>query len=101
VDNVTRILETKKVKQLTNFDLLATPAKSTVPQNEMENKLVKRLSFLYRIAKFRRLKECILAGVPEELRQLIRDQAAAPGGDVDVVFGDVNSPPSQPDIPFH
>jgi len=101
VDNVTRILETKKVKQLTNFDLLATPAKSTVPQNEMENKLVKRLSFLYRIAKFRRLKECVLEGVPEELRQLIREQAAAPGGDVDVVFGDVDSPPSQPDIPFH
>jgi hypothetical protein len=66
----------------------------------MENKMVKRHSFLYRIAKFQRLKECVLAGVPEELRQLIRDQAAAPGGDV-VVFGDLNSPPSQPDIPFH
>jgi len=94
-------MESKKVKQMTNFDMLATPATSKVPQDVMENKLVKRLSFLYKIAKFKKLKECILAGVPEELRQLIRDQAAAPGGDVDVVFGDVNSPPSQPDIPFH
>jgi hypothetical protein len=101
VENVTQIMESKKVKQLTNFDLLATPKISTVPQKAMENMLVKRLTFLYRIAKFQKLKECILAGVPEELRQTIKDQAAAPGGDVDVVFGDVHSPPSQTDIPFH
>jgi hypothetical protein len=66
VQNVTRILKTKKVKQIANFDLLATPATSTVPQDVMENKRVKRLSFLYRIAKFRRLKECVLEGLSQD-----------------------------------
>jgi hypothetical protein len=65
VEKVTRIIESKKVKELTNFDLLGTPT-STIPPNAMENMLVKRLSFLYIIGKFQKLIECILAGVPEE-----------------------------------
>ncbi len=65
VEKLTRIIESKKVKELTNFDLLGTPT-STIPQNAMEKMLVKRLSFIYIIAKFQKLIECILAGVPEE-----------------------------------
>lgn len=76
-DAVMRILdicEAEKVVVEEFFDLNAVPVFGRI--KDIRRRMVRRLSFIYRRAALINLRKCILEGLPEDIQNAIKDEAA-------------------------